>query len=197
MVYPANSGVNINMKRNFFVYIIILIILTAISPRTVFAQQRASASSASISIAETDTSNDNRVKILRDFLKEQDSPLAPYAADFVRNADKYNLDWKLVAAISGVESTFGQQIPNNSYNGWGWGVYGTNVIRFASWTEGIDTISQGLRERYMDQWGGKDIYQIGRVYASSPAWAGHVEYYMNKIQDFALRNPQDALSLSL
>ena len=42
----------------------------------------------------------------------------------------------------------------------------------------------------MDQWGGKDIYQIGSMYASSPAWAGHVEYYMNKIQDFALSNPK-------
>ena len=171
--------------------------LTAISPRDIFAQQKASASSASITIAEKETGVDNRVKILQDFLKEQNSPLAPFAGDFVRNADKYNLDWKLVAAISGVESTFGLAIPANSYNGWGWGVYGNNVIRFASWNEGIDTISQGLRERYMDQWGGKDIYQIGSMYASSPAWAGHVEYYMNKIQDFALRNPQDTLSLSL
>ena len=96
--------------------------------------------------------------------------------DFIKTADEYNLDWKLVAAISGVESTFGKEIPNDSYNAWGWGVYGDNVIRFKSWTDGIETVSQGLRQRYMDQWGGKDIYQIGAMYASSPAWAGMLSF---------------------
>jgi hypothetical protein len=186
-----------SMKTKNIIILFILTLIFAFNAHAVSAQQRASASSAETIIAGKETKADYRVKILEGYLNEQNSPLAPFAADFVRDADKYNLDWKLVAAISGVESTFGLAIPTNSYNGWGWGVYGTNVIRFASWNEGIDTISQGLRERYMDQLGGKDIYQIGRVYASSPAWAGHVEYYMNKIQDFALRNPQDTLSLSL
>jgi hypothetical protein len=49
----------------------------------------------------------------------------------------------------------------------------------------------------MNQWGGKDIYQIGAVYASSPAWAGHVELNLNKIQEFTLNNPQNALSISM
>jgi hypothetical protein len=140
---------------------------------------------------------DSRVKILASFLKQYDSPLTPYANDFVQMADKYNLDWKLVAAISGVESTFGKEIPPASYNAWGWGVYGDNVTRFSSWDEGIATISQGLRERYMDQWGGENIDKIGAMYASSGAWSGHVEYYMDKIQEFALRDPQDTLSISL
>jgi hypothetical protein len=166
-------------------------------PQKAYAQQ-SSASSAQIQLPNTyKTEADSRVKILEKFLKQYNSPLTPSAGEFIAMADKYNLDWKLVAAISGVESTFGKEIPTNSYNAWGWGVYGDNVIRFKSWNEGIDTISQGLREKYMDQWGGKDIYEIGAVYASSKAWPGHVEYYMNKIADFALRNPQDALSISL
>ena len=183
------------MKKYFYILVLLLIIL--VNPRNAFAQEKASASSAKIVSVENETGEDTRIKILSSFLKEQNSPLTPYAADFVRNADKYDLDWKLVAAISGVESTFGQAIPPDSYNGWGWGVYGDNVIRFNSWKEGIDTVSQGLRERYMDQWGGKDIYQIGAMYAASPAWAGHVTYYMDKIQNFAIENPKDALSLSL
>ncbi len=168
----------------------------ALNTQKAFAQEKASASSANIVQTDTVTQDDYRVKILSDYLAQRNSPLTPYAADFVENADKYNLDWKLVAAISGVESTFGEAIPVNSYNAWGWGVYGDNVIRFGSWKEGIQTISQGLRERYIDKWGGKDIYQIGAMYASSPAWAGHVEMYMNNIQDFALRSPKDTLSLS-
>ncbi len=185
------------MKTKTVLVLFLLNLIFALNAQSVFAQQRASASSAQIVIAEKEVNEDYRVKILESYFKKQNSPLAPYAGDFVRNADKYNLDWKLVAAISGVESTFGQAIPYNSYNAWGWGVYGDNVIRFTSWTEGIDTISQGLRERYINQWDAENIYQIGRMYASSPAWAGHVVSVMNQIQDFAIRNPKDALLLSL
>lgn len=166
-------------------------------PQRAFAQTSTDSSSDIQIPVINSTGVDYRVKILSSYLKEQNSPLQPYAGDFVAAADKYNLDWKLVAAISGVESSFGQAIPTNSYNGWGWGVYGDNVIRFKSWKEGIYTVSQGLRERYMDAWGGKDIYEIGAVYASSKAWPSHVDYYLNQIQYFALRNPQDTLSLSL
>jgi hypothetical protein len=179
---------------------IILFALTAVIiliPQKAYAQE-SSASSASIQLPTVaKTGVDTRVKILTSYLKQYNSPLVPYAADFVETADKYNLDWRLVTAISGVESTFGKEIPNNSYNAWGWGVYGDNVIRFKSWDDGIETVSQGLRERYMNQWGGQDIYQIGAMYAASPAWAGHVELYLNKIAEFALRNPQDALSISI
>jgi hypothetical protein len=179
--------------------IILLAMMAAIIliPQRAFAQQ-SSASSANIQLPIVEkTGADLRVKILTSYLKQSNSPLAANATDFVAAADKYNLDWRLVAAISGVESTFGQQIPTNSYNAWGWGVYGDNVINFKSWKDGIQTVSQGLRERYMDQWGGKDIYEIGAVYASSPAWANHVELYLNKIQAFALNDPQNALSISL
>jgi hypothetical protein len=167
-------------------------------PQPTYAQEKATVSSAKLTNPNLkEIGLDSRAKILSNFLKQYDSPLTPFASDFIDMADKYGLDWKLVAAISGVESTFGKQIPPYSYNAWGWGVYGDNVIRFKSWDEGISTISQGLRERYMDQWGGEDIYKIGAMYAASSAWPGHVEYYMNQIQAFALRNPQDALSISL
>ena len=184
------------MRNKFLLAVFAAIII--LIPQHAYAQEKASASSASIQIPETNQRGiDSRAKILKEFLKSQDSPLASNAQDFIYYADKYNLDWKLVAAISGVESTFGKEIPPYSYNGWGWGVYGDNVIRFNSWEEGIKTVSEGLRERYMDSWGGKDIYQIGSMYASSPAWAGHVQLYLNRINEFALSNPQDSLSLSL
>jgi hypothetical protein len=184
------------MRNKFLLAVAAAIII--LIPQNAYAQEKASASSASIQIpAQSNRVYDSRAKILKEFLKEQDSPLASNAEDFVSYADKFNLDWKLVAAISGVESTFGKAIPPTSYNGWGWGVYGDNVIRFTSWENGIATVSQGIRERYMNAWGGKDIYQIGAMYASSPAWAGHVQLYLDKINDFALSDAQDSLSLSL
>ncbi len=184
------------MAKNIFVLFILTLIFT-FNVQSASAQQKASGSSAQITLAEEEINDDYRVRVLKTYLAKYNSPLAGDAGSFVKYADKYNLDWKFVAAISGLESTFGQQIPYNSYNAWGWGIYGDNVIRFKSWEEGIQTISQGLREKYMDKWGAGDIYQIGSLYASSPTWAQRVSYFMNNIQNFALRNPQDALSLSL
>lgn len=125
---------------------------------------------------------DKRARVLKDYLEKWNSPMTENAEDFVRIADKYSLDWKLVASIAGLESSFGQHVPYNSYNGWGWGVYGDNVIRFASWEEGIEAVSYGLRTRYIDRSGTDDVYVIGRTYAASPTWATRVSYFMNSIE---------------
>jgi hypothetical protein len=135
--------------------------------------------------------------MLGEFLEQYNSPLQPFASDFVEIADKYNLDWKLVAAISGVESTFGKLIPYQSFNGWGWGIYGDNMIRFSSWTEGIETVSEGLRTNYLNKWGAKDIYEIGRFYAASPTWAQRVTYFMRKIDELKDQKLAQSLSISL
>ena len=167
-------------------------------PQKTFAQEKASASSANIKLSEfKKEGSDFRVKVIENYLARYDSPMTDNAEDFVFYADKYNLDWRLVLAIAGVESTYGKQIPPYSYNGWGWGVYGDNVIRFKSWKEGIQTVSQGLRERYMDKWGGEDVYEIGSMYASSPHWANSVNIHLAMIQKYILANLQDTLSLSL
>ncbi len=140
---------------------------------------------------------DYRAQILSDYLKSKNSPLSDSAQTFVSEADKYNLDWKLVAAISGLESGFGKEIPYNSYNGWGWGVYGDNVMYFSSWDDAIATISQGLRQNYLDK-GATDIYSIGHIYAASPTWAQRVTAIMANIDTFAQNwSPEPRLSLSL
>lgn len=183
--------------KNRILFILSFVVLSAFvfAPR-IFAQN-SSRSSAILADSRALALSDNRVKILREFLESNNSPLAPFSFVFVENADTYNLDWRLVAAISGVESTFGQQIPQGSYNGWGWGIYGNNVIYFSSWKDGIQTVSKSLRERYMDRAGTDNVYAVGSSYAASSAWASHVEFYMNRISDFTILNPQDSLSISL
>ncbi len=184
------------MKRLILFFLLVLI-LSFVSPKSALAKEKAAGTSAVLASINEATPEDTRVKTLRKYLEKYNSPLAPHAKTFVANADKYDLDWKFVAAISGLESTFGQQIPYNSYNGWGWGVYGDNVINFTSWDQGIDTVSQGLRVRYIDGWGAKDIWEIGAIYASSPTWAVRVQSFMNQIEAYRLRNPQDTLSISI
>lgn len=141
--------------------------------------------------------DDERALILKSYLEKYDSPLQNHAQDFIDAADKYDLDWKLVPAIAGVESTFGKYTPggyeqsstsyersSTSYNGWGWGVYGTQAIYFSSWRDGIFNVSEGLRENYADK-GLKDPYQINRAYAVSPYWGSHVSYFLTDIESFA------------
>jgi len=178
-------------------FILFIIIFAGIFPKDIKAMENSSASSAVFANTNDSFSEDIRVQVLRKFLQRYNSPLAPFAKTFVESADENNLDWKFVAAISGLESTFGQQIPSNSYNAWGWGVYGNNVIRFASWEEGIKTISKGLRERYIKNWGAANIYEIGAMYAASPTWAQRVTYFMGKIEEFKLQNPRDSLPITI
>lgn len=176
--------------------ILTLILIFSITGTNVFAAEISAGSSAAL-LKPVAKEHDSRVAILREFLGQYNSPLVPFAADFVEIADKYNLDWKLVAAISGVESTFGKQIPYSSFNGWGWGIYGDNMIRFSSWTEGIETVSEGLRTNYLNKWGAKDVYEIGRFYAASPTWAQRVSYFMRKISEFKDQKLAVSLSISL
>src|SRR4030067_2508032 len=113
--------------RKYFLALIAFL-LFAFTGQVSISEEKTSFPSANIilAIATSEQISDNRVKILRKFLEERNSPLADYSEDFVRDADKYNLDWMLVAAISGLESSYGLAIPPGSYNGWGWGIYGTN-----------------------------------------------------------------------
>jgi len=126
---------------------------------------------------------DPQAEILAEYLASYNSPLQYHAQDFIDAAKIYNLDWKLVASIAGVESTFGKFIPGG-YNGWGWGVYGTQAIYFNSWREGIFTVSKGLRENYVNK-GLTEPYAMNRVYATSFHWGGNVTYFMNDLEKFA------------
>lgn len=128
---------------------------------------------------------DPRLTKLSAYLSAQHSPLAPYAGHFIYEADKNDIDWTLVAAIAGVESTFGKHIPPSSFNGWGWGIpTGTQSgLSFDSWKEGITKVSEGLRKNYMDK-GAKTIEQIGSIYAASPTWAPHVHFFVDQIQAY-------------
>lgn len=184
-----------NMKKLIFIFTLLFLFQTAATD--VFAYQKASGSSAKLSPYQEELVPDTRALVLRDYLSRYDSPLATYSGKFVASADRYNLDWRLVAAISGLESGFGIHIPPNSYNGWGWGIYGNNVLYFASWDQAIETISKGLRERYLGDNPDSNPYIIGPTYAASPTWADRVTNFMESIEAFRLNQAKNSLALAL
>lgn len=135
-----------------------------------------------------DKSIDRRSEMLKKYLESKNSPMADAADHFVSEADRLGLDWKFVAAIAGNESYFGQLIPYNSYNAWGWAVYtGTNDgMHFQDWKDGVTIVSEGLKYDYIDR-GFVTIEQIGHRYAADPAWSQKVQHFIDEIGSF---NPE-------
>lgn len=121
-----------------------------------------------------------KIRTLENFLNIQNSPLTPYVSTIVDEAEKNELDYRLIPAISGVESSFGKAIPQNSYNAYGWN---NGDYYFKSWEEGIMTVSETLNNKYKKIWGCETIYDIGHYYASSPTWANRVVSIMDRIEN--------------
>ncbi|HCR81422.1 hypothetical protein A2875_04175 [Candidatus Gottesmanbacteria bacterium RIFCSPHIGHO2_01_FULL_46_14] len=147
-------------------------------------------SDATATLAMHHISPDTRATKLHAYLESHNSPLASESGHFIAEADRLGLDWRLVAAIAGVESTYGKQIPNGSYNAWGWGIPtgATWGIAFGDWKGGITTVSEGLKYNYIDK-GAVTINQMGRMYAASPAWSWKVRYFIDQITEFMPNSP--------
>jgi len=168
------------MKRLSFLLIFIYLIKRLYLPMPVWASETAGNSAALVEMASSQTV-DIRPRQLEDFLNSYDSPMATYSSYLVQMADKYGIDWRLVPAISGIESTFGKNIPFGSYNAYGWN--GGNA-RFDSWEESIEEVSKKLKEKYYSR-GLNTPFKIAPVYCPpSKVWAGKVAFFMEKIGEF-------------
>ena len=139
--------------------------------------------SSVLGVSSDSLNSDIRVATLKSFFRQHNSPLYDHADFIVASADKYNLDFKLVPAISMQESNACRVIPNNSYNCWGWGIYGANVTRFSSYEEAIETVSKGLKENYIDR-GLISADEIMRKYTpgSNGSWAFGVETFLKILE---------------
>ncbi len=151
--------------------------------------------SSDISKRGADKSNiqteDTRVIAMQKFLFDYNSPMYPYSKTFITEADKYGLDWRLVASITGVESAFGNIIPKGTHNGWGWRGINKNPAgwsQFESWDSAIAEVTRGLAEGY-----GITLspYQIEQYYCPpcwvnpAHAWANGVARYMRELKYYA------------
>jgi hypothetical protein len=92
---------------------------------------------------------DERVNKLHDFLESKNSPLLPYSKLIVEQADLYDIGWTKIVAISAIESNYGRNIKENSFNAWGI-MIDNQVHKFESWVEGIEYTSLLLSKRYKE-----------------------------------------------
>ena len=128
-----------------------------------------------------DTASDSRLVKLQAFLKKHNSPLASHAPLIIQLADSYQIDWSLIPAIAGVESTFCKRIPFRSFNCWGWQ---NGKTRFGDYPQALETVTRTLKTRYYDK-GRSTPERIAPVYAPpSSTWAGKVRFLMEKIENY-------------
>lgn len=126
---------------------------------------------------------DARPALLEHFFKKYNSPLLPYAQYIVDTADKYGLEYSLIPAMAMQESEGCKKIPEGSNNCWGYGIYGTQVIKFNSYEEGINTVARTLKEKYLqDSLTNPDLIMSRWTPSSNGSWSYAVNYFMQMIR---------------
>lgn len=191
------------LNRLLVLLLSIVVLFTTVSKAEAFDQctqgecrvagSSAQLTASSVLIEKTSSYNDRRVGVLRDYLSQFGSPLSQYADIFIRESDKYKLDWRLVPAISGAESTFGNRVAFDSRNPFG---YAGGYFSFESWEKAIEVETEMLAEKYRDKWGLVTPEEIMPIYAPpSLTWAKNVRFFMNEISSF--ENKANRLALNL
>lgn len=94
---------------------------------------------------------DGRTKLIDDFFTRYGAPMQGLGIDVVSAADKYQIPFGLLPAIAMCEGNLGKVMPNDSFNPYGFGIYGDKITRFSSWQDGIETVSKTLRRDYFDR----------------------------------------------
>lgn len=119
------------------------------------------------------TDRSRKARRIRQFYERWNSPMAAQAEFIVDTSEKYGIDWRLIPAISIVESSGGVYC-FRPYNAFGWGKMG-----FSSYEEAIDTVARGLGTKY----GTSNPYAIAPRYnpVTPTSWANKVSGLMSQI----------------
>lgn len=135
---------------------------------------------------------DARAKKVDGVFKAYGCPMIGTGEYIVEQADKNGIPYWLVASVAFQESLCGKYTPEKngveSYNSWGWGVYGTNAKFFKSYEHGIKVVSEYFANRFYKK-GIKETCDIMRIYTppSNGSWCKGVNYFGEKIQNFGSR----------
>lgn len=126
---------------------------------------------------------DARPGILDNFFIKYKSPMVGLGKVIVETADKYSLPFGLIPAIAQCEGNLGKRTPVDSYNTWGWAIYGDKVHRFVSWEEGVEKVSKGLRLNYFDK-GLTTPETIMKKYtpSSNGSWSDCVTQFLGELK---------------
>ncbi len=141
----------------------------------------------------TATEADLRAVQMHAVLLKYDSPMIGLENVLIETAEKYGLDWTLLAAIAGTESSFARRMPYECINPYGWGIYGDNKLCFESLADSIEGVASGLSAKYNIS----TLESIARTYntVSTGSWISHTSFFMKKIKTAQI--PVSSLPITL
>lgn len=113
-------------------------------------QFQALPSDGTISSVEVEN-HDARILSLDEFFASYNSPLEGHAKTIIDEADKNKIDYRLLPAIAMQESTLCKKIIKNSFNCWGFGIYGGKVTKFDNYDHAIKVITSTLAKKYVQK----------------------------------------------
>jgi hypothetical protein len=134
-------------------------------------------------------SKDSRSQKINEVFKDFNCPLEGLGEIFVREADKNDIPWWLVASVAFQESSCGKNTPkldgNETYNAWGWEVYGNTAHSFDNWARGIETVSAYFQDKFYSK-GTTSLCDIMKVYTpnSNGSWCRGVQEFSDIIQAY-------------
>ena len=133
---------------------------------------------------------DIRTMALRKFLQDYKSPLADYVEVLINQADTWGIDYTLIPAIAMQESGGCKKIPSDSYNCWGFGIYGTKITRFNSFPEAIGQVAKTIKEAYIKN-GYTNATLVEDKWAppSRGQWSYSVNFFISKIKEYERNTP--------
>jgi len=126
---------------------------------------------------------DARPELIRQYLEKYDSPLEPHSNLIVELSDQNNFDYRWLVAIAMQESNLCRRIPENSYNCWGWGIYGDKVTRFDSYEDALRRIAPQFTRIFLQGKHYKDPMEVMKTYTppSDGSWANGVSIFFNSL----------------
>lgn len=124
------------------------------------------------------------------YFRRHDLPLAGYGMTFVLEAEKNNIDYRLVPTIMMLESTGGKHpCPNDIHNTAGWA---SCRVTFDSYEEAIAVISKSLggnEPKTAHYYDNKDLDGILKSYNSvNPKYNALAKAVMTKIENVEVEN---------
>lgn len=171
MVLLLSSLSNNNYKQNF--------------RYTVYAANPLVLGEATTSI----DSKDARATVINKVYSKYNCPMSGLGEAFVEEADENGIPFWIVPAIAFQESSCGKQTPlldgEETYNAYGWGVWGDNVVKFDDWEHGIGVLSRYINERFYEQ-GVTDPCEIMKIYTppSNGSWCAGIEFFKDEMVQY-------------
>ncbi len=123
---------------------------------------------------ESQYSHDPRLIRLREFLEHARSPFKHLAEDFLRAADRHELDWRLLPSIAVIETGAGRTAERNNIFGWDSG-----RKTFTSVRDSIYVVASRLECSKLYR--GKNLDEVLTTYNPLPEYPGKVKQVMRLV----------------